>query len=64
MSEQARGIVYRILLIVFTGLVVFNILDSDQANQALAIVVSLLGLGGSGLATRNTTVRWRRSKES
>lgn len=63
MSEQARGLIYRVLTVLFFGLLVFGVVDAEQANQALIVIAGFLGVAGSGLATRNTTVVWRRSKE-
>jgi hypothetical protein len=59
MSESTRGIIYRILTVVFFALVVFGVIDATQSDQYLSLVVGLLGFGSNGLAARNTTVARR-----
>lgn len=60
MSESTRGIIYRVLTIVFLALVIFGVISSDDANQALVVLASVLGVASNGLAWRNTTVARRK----
>lgn len=60
MTESTRGIIYRILTVVFFGLVVFGVVNQELADQAVVVVTGLLGLGSNGLAWRNTSVARKR----
>lgn len=56
MSESTRAIVYRVLVVLIFGLVVFGVITEEQSTAALAAVAGLLGVG---LAARNTSTRKR-----
>ena len=55
MSESTRGIIYRVLAVVFFALVTFGFITAEEAESYTQSVVELVGLVGFLLASRNTT---------
>ena len=54
MSESTRGIVYRVLAIVFVALVVFGVVTAEELNQYVEKAIAVSAALGFLLASRNT----------
>lgn len=58
MSESTRAYIYRIVVTAIPLLVLIGVaVDSQTTENLLNFAAAVLGLGGAGLAARNTTIR-------
>lgn len=54
-NESTRAYLYRVALAVFGLMMLYGLLSEAEVAGWAALVQTLLGLGVSGLATRNTS---------
>lgn len=56
-TEQRRAYIYRIALAVLAALSLYGLIGPDEIPVWTGILLAVLGLGTSGLATVNTTTK-------
>ena len=57
MNEQARAWVYLIAVVVLIGLLIAGIVTKDDATLYIGMIGTAIGVGATGLAAKNTSIK-------
>lgn len=55
LTESKRAYIYRVATVLFLAAAVYGLIDQDKIEVWMRVIITVLGIGTSGLAARNTS---------
>ena len=57
MTEAKRAYIYRVVLVLLAVAVAYGLIEGTDVDLWTQLVTAVLGIGASGLATKNTSTK-------